>query len=189
MIAAIQATYPSKRDSPCISIHTDTTFHVYDPPLPEAAEDHEVIRRREPCARRVGEPVITDLTVHNPREHAVHLVAIDSCMYDSGDITRCDCALIREPEIHFVEFKHGVKTRRSERVKECIPQLAATINDFIKAGIIAPGSEVLAIACVGFQEELPPRSAQLEIRTVQLNNLVEAGVAVRLLVTDTTTFA
>jgi hypothetical protein len=110
-------------------------------------------------------------------------------MYDSSDTTRCDCALVREQEIHFVEFKHGVKTRRSVRVKDCIPQLAATINDFIKAGIIAPGSEVLAIACVGFQEELPPRSAQLEVRTVQLNNLVEAGVAVKLLVTDATTFA
>lgn len=189
MIDAIQAAYPSKRDFPCINAHTDILFHVYDPPLSEAAEAPEAILRREPCARRVGEPVITDLTVHNPQEHAVHLVSIDSCMYESSDTTRCDCALVREREIHFVEFKHGVKTRRSERVKNCIPQLAATINDFIRAGIIAPGSEVLAIACVGFQEELPPRSAQLEVRTVQLNNLVEAGVAVRLLVTDTTTFA
>jgi hypothetical protein len=66
MIATILAAYPPKRDLPCISTHTDIIFHIYDPPLPEEAEDPDAIRRREPCARRLGEPIITDLAVHNP---------------------------------------------------------------------------------------------------------------------------
>lgn len=189
MITSIQAAYQPKINSPCISTHTNIVFHVYDPPLPEATEESQIPRRREPCTRRIGEPAITDLTVHNPSAHAVHLVAIDSCIYNSGDTTRCDCALVRNQDIRFVEFKHGVKTRRSERIKECIPQLAATINDFFKSGIIAPKSVVIAIACVGFQEEFPPRTAQLEVRLVQLNNLVEADVVVELLITDSISFA
>ncbi|RFP67098.1 hypothetical protein D0N36_01035 [Hymenobacter lapidiphilus] len=110
-------------------------------------------------------------------------------MYESGDSTRCDCALVRKQEVRFVEFKHGTFRRRADRIKECIPQLAATINDFIMAGIIAPKSVVLAIACVGFQEEFPPRTAQLDARILQLNKLVGSDVVVELLVTDSTTFA
>lgn len=187
MIATIQATYQSKANTPCISIHTDVLFHVYDPPLPEPLDPQEPIKRN-PCARRVGPTEFTDLSIHNPREQPIHLVAIDSCLYDSGDTTRCDCALVCEQEIQFVEFKHGNHRRRSERIKDCIPQLAATINDFFKAGILAPKTVVLAIACVGFQEEFPPRSASLEARLVHLNNLVEADVVVELRVTDSTIF-
>ncbi|MCR5888532.1 hypothetical protein LRS06_12290 [Hymenobacter sp. J193] len=187
MIALIQEKFPSRIAASCISSHTDTVFHVYDPPLPEAVEGMPI--KRQPCARRIGEPAANDLKVSNPQAHTIHLVAIDCCSYLSDDATRCDCALVREQDIRFVEFKHGTKTRRSERVKDCIPQLAATINDYFKAGIIAPKSIVLAIACVGFQEEFPPRSAQLEARLVQLNILVDADIVVELLVTDSITFS
>ncbi|MBG8552989.1 hypothetical protein [Hymenobacter guriensis] len=189
MIALIQEKFPSRIATPCVSSHTDTEFHVYDPPLTVRAEGDTSPIRRQPCSRRIGEPQEADLKVSNPQAHIIHLVAIDACSYLSDDATRCDCALVRDQDIRFVEFKHGTKTRRSERVKSCIPQLAATINDYFKAGIIAPKSVVLAIACVGFQEEFPPRSAQLEARQAQLNLLVGDDIVVELIVTDSTTFA
>jgi hypothetical protein len=187
MIASIQAVYPPKGDAPCISVHTDAVFHIYDPPLPEPSEDEQP-QRRQSCTRRIGEPQVTDLEVNNPQAQQIHLVAIDSCLYDSGDTQRCDCALVCAQEIRFVEFKHGNHRRRTERIKDCIPQLAATINDFYKAGLIAPKSEILAIACVGFQEEFPPRNASIEARVLQINSLVEGGIVVDLKVTDSTTF-
>ena len=87
-----------------------------------------------------------------------------------------------------MEFKHGVNKRRPYRVKECIPQLAAAINNFYKAGILLLNTTVLAIACVGFTEEFPPRTASLDTRILQLNRLIEANIAVELRVTDTTAF-
>jgi hypothetical protein len=180
MITRIPSAYP--RHATCITLHTDEAFHVYDPPQ-RLPTDPAL-----PCARRVGSPELTDLAVLNPGSQVVHLVAIDKYLYSSADTTRCDCALVCDEQIHFIEFKHGVSKRRTDRVKECIPQLAAAINDFYKAGILLPNTTVQAIACVGFTEEFPPRTASLDARILQLNRLVEVDIIVELQVTDTTIF-
>jgi hypothetical protein len=91
--------------------------------------------------------------------------------------------------IHFIEFKHGNFRRRTERVQECVKQLAKSINDFYNTGIIPARHSVLAIACVGFTEEFPPRNASLEALSARLNLLISADVIVELLVTDTITFS
>ena len=140
------------------------------------------------CIRRSGPAEVNDLAVLNPVSQAIHLIAIDKCLYSSADTSRCDCALVCDEQIHFAEFKHGVNKRRTDQVKECIPQLAAAINNFYKAGISLPNTIVIAIACVGFTEEFPPRTASLDARILQLNRLVEADIAVELRVTDTTAF-
>ncbi|NML67119.1 hypothetical protein HHL22_18090 [Hymenobacter sp. RP-2-7] len=171
MIERITAHFAA-RHALCLSSHTDALFHVYDP------------EGNHPCRHRVDAPQETDLAVHNPAAALVHLVAIDHCLYSSGDATRCDCALVCGEEIHFVEFKHGNYRRRTDRIKDCILQLAAAINDFLQVGIIAPHSAVQAIACVGFTEQRPPQGAAIEARKLQLNKLVGNSVAVELLVTD-----
>jgi hypothetical protein len=161
----------------CISMHGEAEFYIFDP-----VGDF-------PCQHRGGgAPQETDLTVRNTGPAAVHLVAIDHCLYGSADATRCDCALVRQEEIRFVEFKHGKNKNRPERLRECIPQLAAAINDFVRAGIISPHSTVQAIACVGFAEQWPPRGAAIEARILQLNKLVAAGVVVELHISDSTSF-
>ncbi len=161
----------------CISSHGEAEFHIFDP------EGNFPCRHRGPDA-----PQETDLTVRNASPAAVHLVAIDHCLYGSADATRCDCALVRQEEIRFVEFKHGKSKNRPDRLRECIPQLAAAINDFVRAGIIAPHSVVQAIACVGFAEQRPPRGAAIEARILQLNKLVTEGVVVELHISDNTLF-
>ena len=175
MIDRIKAHFATQPTS-CISHHTATEFHIYDPEGPF------------PCRHRDDTPQETDLIVHNAGSAAVHLVAIDHCLYGSADATRCDCALVRQEEIHFIEFKHGKAKNRPDRLRECIPQLAAAINDFLRAGIIVPHSVVLAIACVGFAEQRPPRGAAIEARILQLNKLILGNVAVELHVTDNTSF-
>jgi hypothetical protein len=80
-----------------------------------------------------------------------------------------------------IAFEHGKTKNRPERLRECIPQLAA--------GIIAPHSVVQAIACVGFAEQRPPRGVAIEARILQLNKLVAAGVVVELYVSDNTAFS
>jgi hypothetical protein len=173
MIDRIQAYFTEK--DLCISSHTISVFYVYDQP------------GNLPCLHRTESPEQTDLTVYNNGTAVVHLIAIDHCLYGSGDTQRCDCALVCQDEIHFIEFKHGANKNRATRLKECVPQLAAAINDFIRAGIIAPQSVVRAIACVGFAGQQPPRGAAIEARILQLNQLVKE-VAVELYIDDSTEF-
>ncbi len=176
MIDRLTARFAARAPA-CISGHTGVLFHVYDP-----VGDL-------PCRRREDAPLETDLAVHNPGAAAVHLIAIDHCLYGPADVRRCDCALISREEIHFVEFKHGKDKNRADRLRECIPQLAAAINDFFQAGIIAPQSVVRAVACVGFVEQRPPRGAAIEARILQLNKLVPDTLFVELVVDDNTLFA
>ena len=176
MIARIRAHFANQPPA-CISHHAAAEFHVFDP------------AGTLPCRHRPDTPQATDLTVRNAGAVGVHLVAIDHCLYGPADATRCDCALMRAEEVHFVEFKHGKHKNRPDRLRECIPQLAAAINDFVRAGIIAPHSVVLAIACVGFADQRPPRGAAIEARILQLNKLILANVVVELHVADITGFA
>lgn len=185
MIARILAAYPPKEQAVCITALAHPIFYVYDP----LSLDETGAAARLPCTYRLGaEKQDQELTVQNTTEQPIHLVAIDCCLFASNDPSRCDCALVQGETIHFVEFKHGKYARRTERIKDCIRQLANSINDFYSAGILPARHTVLAIACVGFTEELPPRNASLEALAARLNLLVAADVVVELRVTDTTLF-
>lgn len=173
----------------CLSSHADPEFYLYDPPLAEREDGSSDPIKRRPTAKRESGVQINDFIVKNKTASPVHLVTIDCCLYQSGDGTRCDCAVAHEQQIRFVEFSHGVFRRRTARVEKCIPQLAATINDFYALGVIPAGSVVQAIICVGFTEDFPPRSATTDARSAQLNLLVKAPVAVELRVSDETTFS
>lgn len=186
MIERIVAAYPPKEQTTCVTPITNSVFHVYDP----LSADSDGNAERLPCSFRIGvEKGNQELTVQNATAQPVHLVAIDCCLFSSSDASRCDCALVQEETIHFVEFKHGNFRRRTERVQDCIRQLANSINDFYRMGILPARHTVLAIACVGFTEEFPPRNASLEALSARLNLLISADVLVELRVTDSTTFS
>ena len=185
MIARILAAYPPKEQAVCITALAHPVFHVYDP----LSLDKTGAATRLPCTFRLGaEKADRELTVQNSTGQPVHLVAIDCCLFASDDPSRCDCALVQGETVHFLEFKHGNYRRRTDRIKECIPQLANSINDFYANGILAVRHAVLAIACVGSTEEFPPRTASLEALQARLNLLVSVDVLVELRVTDNTSF-
>lgn len=185
MIARIVAAYPPKEQAACVTALAHPVFHVYDP----LSLDETGAAERLPCTFRLGtEKADRELTVRNSTGQPVHLVAIDCCLLASDDPSRCDCALVQQETIHFVEFKHGKYARRTERIRDCIRQLANSINDFYNAGILPPRHTVLAIACVDFTEEFPPQNASLEALQARINLQVSADVVVELRVTDTTFF-
>lgn len=186
MIERILAAYPPKEQASCVTALAHPVFHIYDP----LSLDSTGAAKRLPCTFRLGpDKEDRELTVQNKTTQPIHLVAIDCCLFASDDPSRCDCALVQDETIHFVEFKHGNYRRRTERIQDCIKQLANSINDFYNIGILPARHSVLAIACVGFTEEFPPRNASLEALSVRLNMLISADVLVELHVTDATTFA
>lgn len=185
MIDRIVAAYPPKEQAVCITALSHPVFHVYDPLSLDESGDAE----RLPSTFRLGpDKEDRELTVQNETGQLIHLMAIDCCLFASDDPSRCDCALVQAEIIHFVEFKHGNYRRRTDRIKDCIPQLANSINDFYTNGILSARHAVLAIACVGFTEEFPPRTASLEAHQARLNLLVSVDILVELRVTDTTLF-
>ncbi len=176
MIARLLTAYPHRPGAACISAHTDVLFHVCDQPHPL------------PVCRRAGPSQEPDLRVTNVSARIVHLVAVDKCLYDDADPTRCDCALICDDAIQFVEFKHGKSKRRTDRIKECIPQLAATITAFHRLQIIPASCTVRAIACVGFTEQRPPHDASTRAQELMINKLTPDTVVVELAITNETAF-
>jgi len=127
MIERIYAAYPPKEHAVCITALSHPVFHVFDPLSLVSNGTTE----RLPSTYRLGpEKEDRELTVHNKTGQPIHLVAIDCCLLASDDPSRCDCALVQEEIIQFVEFKHGKYARRTERIKDCIRQLANSINDF-----------------------------------------------------------
>lgn len=185
MIERIVAAYLPKEQAVCITALSHPVFHVYDP----LSSDESGAAERLPSTFRLGpDKEDRELTVRNETSQSVHLVAIDCCLFASDDPSRCDCALVQDETIHFVEFKHGKYARRTERIRDCIRQLANSINDFYNAGVLPPQHTVLAIACVGFTEEYPPQNASLEALQARINLRVPADIVVELRVTDTTVF-
>ena len=163
----------------CLVPHNHPNTFVHDPPPPPAS----------PCmlltdVRRAK----SDLHVLNPEQRQIHFLAIDKCLYDDGDDERCDCALIINQQLHFIEFKTS-QADRNTGPGECIRQLAASICDFYDRQIIEPGETVFAYACVGFTREIPYNgarrleqqailAAKVSPRKIRLRFLVESQIKV-----------
>lgn len=153
MLYAIRTAFePQMRAADCIEIRHEADVFVHDPPAPS----------RAPC-EVYGGPLRSrfDLHIVNQAQKPVAVVLIDKCVYEfSKAPSRCDCAVVVEDRIHFVEFKKPDRERSSggndnfAEARDCIQQLATSINDFYDRGIIAPGTLVHAYACVGY---LTPR--------------------------------
>lgn len=180
MIRRITTAFQQQlQQQPCLEQHSHVSSFVHDPPPPPA----------KPCvvltdARRAK----SDLHVLNPERRQIHFLAIDKCLYGDGDSERCDCALIINQQLHFIEFKTSVADRNTGP-GECIRQLAASICEFYDREIIEPGETVFAYACVGFTREIPYNGARLREqqailadkvspRRIRLRFLVESQIKV-----------
>lgn len=82
--------------------------------------------------KRIGSNKI--LEVKNPKHKDVFLWHIDGVVY--SDIQKCDCALINDTIIAFVEFKSNAKNFNNINTNleydKAISQLSTTINDFLR---------------------------------------------------------
>lgn len=163
MIRRISTAFQQQfRHQMCLKPHKHPDFFVHDPPPPPHV----------PCVVLTDErKAKSDLHVINTQKREVHFLAIDKCLYNSGDGERCDCALIINQQLHFIEFKTSVADR-NVGAGECIRQLAATICEFYDREIIEPGETVFAYACVGFTREIPYNGARLREQQALLANKI-----------------
>ncbi len=183
MITRIQRTFATQlaAKAECLQAHTHATFHVHDPHL-------ETEGPGPCCVLTTGPKSKSDLLVRNHNQEPVYLLAIDHCIYNDSNPSKCDCALVSGDIIYFVEFKtsenhlDATQTKTNTNPGDCLPQLAASIRDFYDRAIIEPGQTVHAYASVGFPRHRPQHGAhyQDQLRSLQLKIQEGATRIVRL---------
>jgi len=88
-----------------------------------------------------------EFNIINNNEKNITFIAIDSCIYNSDDDTRCDFAIYDENNFCFVELKHTEKrTSWKRHRKKAQEQLESTINDF-KSVAITDNKQLEAYMC------------------------------------------
>lgn len=174
MIRRLEQAFAAQLAHPdtCLQAHAHPDFHVHDPPPPR----EKGTGRAPCCVLTTGRRNEADLYVRNPNRRTVHLVVIDHCLYDDSHPSKCDCALVSDDKVYFVEFKTqeisaGATAPNSyPNPGDCLPQLAASIRDFYDRGIIEPQQTVHAYASVGYPRKGPQHGAhhQDQLRALQV---------------------
>jgi len=71
-----------------------------------------------------------EFEVINNTDSPINFLKIDSCVYDSRDGTRCDCAIYNDDTFCFLELKNSKRTNWKSHRESAEKQLEATILDF-----------------------------------------------------------
>ena len=73
-----------------------------------------------------------EFEIVNNTKKELFFIAIDSCVYDSKDDTRCDCAIYDEDTFCFIELKRCKRTAWKSHRETAENQLKNTIQTFTK---------------------------------------------------------
>lgn len=156
----------------CLQELTHPAFHVHDP--------HAEREGAGPCyVITTGMLAKADLHVRNSKRRVVHFIAIDHCLYDDSNPSKCDCALVSGDKIYFIEFKSSEKQNDAAIAKtntnpgDCLNQLAASIRDFYDRRIISLGQTVCAYASVGYPRHRPQNGTHHQDQLTSLQQKVQ----------------
>lgn len=71
-----------------------------------------------------------EFEVVNNRDSPINFLQIDSCIYDSNDSKRCDCAIYSDDTFCFIELKSSKRTNWKSHRESAEKQLKASILAF-----------------------------------------------------------
>lgn len=71
-----------------------------------------------------------EFEVLNNTKSPIHFLKIDSCISNSNDSKRCDCAIYNDDTFCFIELKNSKRTNWKSHRKSAEEQLEATILNF-----------------------------------------------------------
>jgi len=158
----------------CLQELTQGEFHIHDPhPAQEGSGPCQIVL--------TGQIAKSDLHVRNRLLRSIQFLAIDQCIYDNSNPSKCDCALINGDKIYFIEFKtseHHIDIdlhKANANPGDCLNQLAASIRDFYDRNIIQPHQTVYAYASVGYPRNRPQSGAHHLDQLTSLQNKIQQG--------------
>lgn len=78
-----------------------------------------------------------EFEIINKNTKELCFLAIDDCIYDSTDGTRCDCAIYDDKTFSFIELKHTKRTSWKNSRETAQTQLETAIKEFENLDIIS----------------------------------------------------
>jgi len=148
MIDQLKSVFSKIDANECFEIVTDKEFEIYD--CKEDDEDCSTGR----CYIRVD----GDFKVINPNLKDIGFLAVDKCIFfDADKIKKCDCIVMDNDTLCFIEIKDCKSKNRSNRKREAKKQLKSTIEIFESKVKINRIKE--AYLCVGVSQARPSKLA------------------------------
>jgi len=140
MINNIKTFYPHCDSLSCHEIH-NTTFYIRDVD-------------NSKC-EAVQNPNDATCCVENSNTDDIDFICIDKCVINNETIKKCDCAVIKNNVIWFIELKEVSfsgnrrldSQKRKNGRKKAVKQLASTINDFKSKGVDLSNYLVAGLIC------------------------------------------
>jgi hypothetical protein len=148
MREAIENAFPQVVNGGCLEAISEGVFYIFD----SATEPQRCFIRKVD-----SDPI--HFTVRNPQYREIYFLAIDKCIFQDGDSSRCDCAVFDDKEFNFIEISESKKLHRNEKRKKALSQLGNTVDLFRASGIQLP-VDVNAIVCFVGKNIFPARNSQ-----------------------------
>jgi len=134
----------------CLTETNDVLIEVYD--------RYDCIPAEKRCYIKTEENEVVHFELNNPTQASVNFVAIDNCILQSDDLSRCDFAIGNFQKLYFVEIKQVKTNQRSNAKEKAIQQLGSTISIFKKI-IDLDNTELIAVICLNVKQVHPIRTA------------------------------
>jgi len=94
-----------------------------------------------------------EFEIINPKKNSLSFLKIDTCIFDSNDISRCDCAIYDENTFCFIELKCIKPKNFNKKRREAEKQLETTIVQFQQEDILQNKKKEAFVCCNCFINE------------------------------------
>ena len=136
--------------SHCLAETNSILIEVFDLNDGTPAEQRSYIKTEE------GQPVHFELS--NPSRSELVFAAVDNCIFQSHQQSRCDFMIGNFQKLYFVEIKRVKRGQRSVARTNAIQQLHASISLF-KEKINLTDTELIAVICLKAKQVHPLQNA------------------------------
>lgn len=146
----IEAVFAKCMTNQCIEEYREPQFWIHDP------------KGNIKCVIHLEKQEKFDFEVINKEEKLINFLAIDQCILDDTDGTKCDLALFDDTTFCFVEIKNARKNKGNHRNK-ALKQLGQTITLF-KEKLEMANYALEARVCFSSSKTFPRLTAQRMVK-------------------------
>jgi hypothetical protein len=144
MKAVFEKAFQGKNIEPCLTVTNKEKIELFE----DETSKTTFVKTQE------NNPV--HFTIINEGQTTVYLLAVDVCVLDSKDPSRCDFLFSEAKRICFVEFKKSKLNRKKKNKSDAYKQLKSVISRFLNDAIFSD-FELEAYVAVGRLDLIYPR--------------------------------
>ena len=112
-----------------------------------------------------------EFEVINNTNNPINFLQIDSCILNSSDDTRCDCAIYNDDTFCFIELKCIKPKNFQKKRKQAEEQLKVTIENFIQTDIVK-NKTLEAFSCCNCKTKIDGKFEEITSKPKNKENVV-----------------